>query len=494
MSLPRIERRNGRPQLIVDDRPFLILGLQWDCDSCFSAEEMNPLFPEARRMGANTVALPVYWREVEPEPGRYEFNMVAERLSQARVNGLRIVLLWFGTWKNASAFYAPDHVRDDHKTYRYALDREGHETASLCPTSPVTWQADRNALVALGAYLRDNDPEHTVILLQIENEAGLLGTARCHCAVCNDRFESGGYAREYGTDADECFSVVSVAGYIDRLAAEVKAVKDLPCYTNAWLSQPVGRVPGSYPSGGPVPQVLDLYRAQLKHLDFVAPDIYVDGLRDFDRLASTYAAGGHPLYVAEHSSSVSGRAERNVFYAIGRHGAIGFDPWAIDSPFPDMYGEPMVDPIGHEWARQAYWLRDSYVAIGRAMGPICACQGTEKLLCFVQEPGERGTAHSATLCNLQIAYHDRDGMARGLVLELSPTEFLLVGVGFSVRFRRKDADLPLPVRRADWGRYDGDEFRLLHPMRRERHEREGLPVPLLEPGVVRVILDRHTMA
>src|SRR5262249_54991332 len=246
VSLPHMERRNGRPQLIVDDRPFLILGLQWDCDSCFSTEEMNPLFAEARRMSANTAALPVYWREIEPEPGRYEFTVVAERLTQTRGTGLRIVLLWFGTWKNASAFYAPDHVRDDHKTYRYAVDAEGRESASLCPTSQVTWQADRDALVALATYLRDNDPDHTVILLQIEHEAGRLGTARVHCATCNDRFELGGYAGKYGTDADECFSVVSFAGYIDRLAAEVKAVKNLPCYTNAWLSQPVGRIPGSY--------------------------------------------------------------------------------------------------------------------------------------------------------------------------------------------------------------------------------------------------------
>lgn len=491
MSLPRIESRNGRSLLIVDDRPFLILGLQWDCDSCFSAEEMNPLFPEARRMGANTAALPVYWREIEPEPGRYDFSMVAERLAQARANGLRIVLLWFGTWKNACPFYAPDHVRDDHEAYRRAVDAQGGECASLCPTSEATWQADRNAVVALAGYLRDHDRQHTVILLQIENESGLLGTARCHCPTCNGLFEQGRYAETYGAEADECFSVVCMATYIDRLAAEVKAVKNLPCYTNAWLSQPVGRLPGTYPSGGPVAEVLDLYRSQLKHLDFVAPDIYADSLRDFDRIASAYTAGGRLLYVAEHSSSIAGRAERNVFYAIGRHGAIGFDPWAIDSPYPDMYGEPLVDPVGLEWGRQAFWLRDSYVAIGRAMGPICASQGTDRLFCFVQEPGERGTGLSATLCDLQISYHDREGAARGLVIELSSTEFLLVGVGFSARFRQKGVDQPYPVKRADWGRYEGDDFHLLHPMRRERHEREGIAVPLLEPGVARVLLDRQ---
>lgn len=492
MSLPRIETVGGRPRLMVDDQPFLILGLQWDCDSCFSREEMNPLFLEARKMGANTAALPVYWREIEPEPGRYDFAMMAVRLTQARANDLRIVILWFATWKNACAFYAPDHVRNDPVTYRMALDRSGEPTVSLCPTSDITWQADRNALVALMEYLRDNDPGHTVIVLQVENESGLLGTDRCHCDECNRRFAAGNYESSYGADAAEAFSVVSFASYIDRLAGEAKAVKDLPAYTNVWLSQPVGRTPGTYPSGGPVPQMLDLYLEHIEHLDFIAPDVYTEGHKDFARVAESYAKDGNPLYIAEHSSSLSGRAERNVFYAIGKHGAIGFDPWAIDSPYPERYGAPLVDPVGHEWGGQAYWLRDSYVAIGRAMAPIVEAQGSQKLFTFVQEPGESRTAYAAELCHLQIAYHDRDNAARGMIIERSPTEFLILGLGFSVRFRQHGRDAAFPVKRADWGRYEGKAFKLLHPMRRERHEREGLAVTLLEPGVARVTLDHPT--
>jgi len=343
--------------------------------------------------------------------------------------------------------------------------------------------------VAVTEYLRDHDAQNTVILLQIENESGILGAPRCFCEDCNRLFEQGDYANRFGDEADEALSVVSFATYIDRLAGEVKAVKNLLCYTNAWLSQPVGRVPGTYPSGGPVPPMLGLYREQLKHLDFVAPDIYRESAKDFADIAAQYTEGGQPLYIAEHSSSLTGRAERNAFYAIARSGAIGFDPWAIDSPYPEMYGEPLVDPLGREWGRQAYWLRDSYVAIGRAISPIVEAQGTDKLFCFVQEPGERSAAYAGELCTLQIAFHDRETMSRGFIIERSPTEYLLIGTSFSVRFRQKGRDLAYPLKRADFGRYDGDEFKLLHPMRRERLEREGIPVPLLEPGVVRVVLD-----
>ncbi len=489
MSTPHLEVVNERVRLIVDDKPFLILGVQWDCDSCFSKEEMNPLFPEARRMGANVAALPLYWREVESNVGTYDFTMLEERLKQAREHDLRIVLLWFGTWKNACSFYAPDHVRDDHATFRYARDRDGNELVSFCPTSEVTWQADRDALVGVTRYLRDHDKQNTVILIQIENESGILGSSRCFCENCNRLFREGNYAEQFGPEADEALSVVSFATYIDRIASDVKAVKNIPCYTNVWPSQQVDRIPGTYPSGGGASQMLDLYYEQLNHLDFLAPDVYTDGVTDFGRVCSQYSVAGRPLYIAEHSSSKHGRAERNVFYALASPNAIGFDPWAIDSPYPDMYSEPLVDPIGHEWGRQAYWLRDSYVAIGRAISPIVMYQGTKSFFCFVQEPGEKGTSISGALTTLRIAYHDRDGMARGFIIETNPAEYLLIGSGFSVRFRKKGKDSAYPVKRADFGRFDGDEFHVLHQMRRERLEGEGLPVTLMEPGVIRVTLE-----
>jgi hypothetical protein len=490
MDLPRIERANGRARLIVDGRPFLILGVQWDCDSCFSPEEMNPLFSHAARMEANTAALPTYWREVEPEPGRFDFRMVDERIKQAQAHGLRIVLLWFATWKNACAFYAPAYVRDDPATYPLAVDRDGQPTISPCPSAETTWERDCAALTALMAHLRDHDLDRTVIMVQIENEAGLLGTDRCYCAVCNERFVAEGWASTRGDSPAEVFSVAGIASYIDRLAKQAKAVYSLPVYTNVWLSRPVGSVPGrDYPSGGAVPQVLSLFRERAPHLDLIAPDIYVGGQRDFQRLCCDYRAGGNPLFIAEHSSSPIGRAERNVFYAIGQHGAIGFDPWAIDSPHPQRYGPPLVDPVDGAWGPQAFSLRDSYRAISRAVAPLVAAQGTDRLFTFVQEPAEESTGWEADGCDVLIAYHDREGAGRGIVIQQGPTELVALGLGFDVRFRRPRPDgRPRPVVSAEWGRYDGDRWVLLHPMRRERPESAGIQVDFLEPGVARVVL------
>ncbi|HEY64087.1 MAG TPA: DUF5597 domain-containing protein [Caldilineae bacterium] len=489
--LPQIVRVNGRPRLMVDGRPFLIFGLQWDCDSCFSAEEMTPLFSHAVHMGANTAVLPTYWREVEPEPGHYCFDVVDERIRQARAHGLRVILLWFATWKNACPFYTPDYIRNAPEKYPRAVDRHGELTVSLCPSSETTWQRDRDALVALMTHLREMDTERTVIMVQLENEPGILGSDRCYCPICTKRFKEDDWERRWGAHAAEAFSAASIAQYIDRLVAEAKAAYPLPMYINVWLAPVVGGIPGrDYPSGGAVPAMLKLFRQHLQHVDLVAPDIYSTGYRDFHRLCQTYGADGNPLYIAEHSSSPKGRAERNVFYAIGQYGAIGFDPWAIDSPFPERDAPPLVDPVGGEWGPQAYWLRDSYIAIGRAVEPIVEAQGTERLFTFVQEAAEQGTGWEASGCDVLISYHDQEGAARGMIIQQAPNEFLLIGVGFSARFRRPRPDgRPIPILSAEWGYFEGGRWVCLHPMRRERLESEGLPVTLLEPGVARVVLD-----
>lgn len=487
--LPHLENVNGQWRLIVDGEPFLILGLQWDCDSCFSAEQMNPLFPHAAKMGANTAALPTYWKEIEPEPGRYDFQMVEERIQQAKAHNMRLVLLWFATWKNASALYAPEYICNDPVTYPLVVDNKGSPSVSLCPSSENTWQRDRTALLALMNYLREHDDTHRVILFQPENEAGVLYTDRCYCATCSQRFAEEKWEERYGVHAAERFSVSSIATYIDRLAEEAKAVYPLPMYTNVWLTTEVGGIPGHYPSGGAVPEVLQQYRNCAPHIDLVGPDIYFFGYRDFHRLCQQYAADGNPLYIAETSSSLNGRAERNVFYAIGQYSAIGFDPWAIDSPAPED-SVPLVDNVGGEWALQAYWLRDSYVAISRAMQPIIQAQGTSRLFTMVQEPGEFGSGWVADGCDVIVQYKDRDNMARGMIIQESKNEFILVGMSYYAQFRRSRPDgRPIPIAHAEWGYYVGDRWVTLHPVRRETLASLGSPVYLQEPGVMRVFLN-----
>ncbi len=285
--------------------------------------------------------------------------------------------------------------------------------------------------------------------------------------------------------------MVSIADYIDRLAVEAKAVYPLPMYMNVWLSS-LGAVPGrNYPSGGAVAHLLDLALAHTKHLDLIGPDIYRHSYRSFQEICATYSQGGNPLYIAEHSSSPTGRAERNVFYAIGQHGAIGFDPWAIDSPFPERDVAPPVDPIGGEWGPQAFWLRDSYVAIGRAIQPIVEAQGSQRLFTFVQEEAESTVGWHAEGCDVLVTYNEGRKAGRGMIIQLARDEFLLIGVGFNAAFLRKRPDgRPIQVKLMERGRFEGERWipidwrPTFYPIRREMHYAPGL----LEPGVMRVVL------
>jgi hypothetical protein len=482
--MPQIVRVDGRPRLLVDGEPFLILGLQWACESCFHVAEMNPLFAEAARLCCNTAVLPLYWREVEPELDRYDMSMLDERLARAREHGLRLVLLWFATWKNAHHFYAPDYIRGDPVTYPLALNALGEPAGrdSLCPSGEATWKRDRRALLKVMEHLREADGERTVILFQVENEPGLMGTERCYCPACHARFESEGWERDWGPQAAEAYSVASVSGYIDRLAAEAHAVYPLPFYQNVWLGGP-GRRPGrDYPAGGAVEGMLGLARSLSPHLDLIGPDVYGHGYRTFSHVCEVYGAEGNPLYIAEHSSSLTGRAERNVFYAIGEHGAIGFDPWAIDSPFPERSGPPLVDRHDLAWGPQAGPLRDSYLAIGRATLPMVEAQGTPRLYTFVQEAGESGTVWCAEGVEVLMSYAEPNGAGRGMAIQLDGRTFLLLGVSFTATFQRPyPSEERVPVQSVVMGAYEGERWIAHYPV-------EGHRAYLLEPGVARVTL------
>ena len=312
----------------------------------------------------------------------------------------------------------PHHILDQPESYRWALDTTEQPTVSLCPRCEETWTRDRNALVGLMTYLkragsaahshRHSDRERT----RTDGDRPLL-LHQLHTSFRDEK-----WVDRYGEHAAESFSAASIATYIDRLAKEAKAISPLPMYTNAWLSPAAGGRPGrDYPAGGPVPEVLPLFRLHVQGLDLVAPDIYRHGYRDFHRLCEIYTADANPLYIAEHSSSPTGRSERNVFYAIGAHGAIGFDPWAIDAVCPDRHEKPFVDPIGKEWGPHAYQLRDSYVSISRAITPIVEAQGTNRLFTFVQEAEETGTAWHADGVDILISFCAPGGAGRGMLIQ-----------------------------------------------------------------------------
>ena len=249
-ALPHFAEKAGRHALIVDGQPFLILGAQTNNSSNYPAE-LPKVWPVIRDLHANTVEIPVAWEQIEPVEGPFDFSWVDTLLTQARANGVRLVLLWFGTWKNTNPQYTPEWVKSDPKRFPREMKPDGTTHWVLSALASQTLAADSRAFAALMRHLREVDPQHTVIMIQVENETGSYGIPRDFSPTAQRLFtqaipaelsrrigKSGTWTQAFGATADQAFNAWYVARYVDQVAAAGKAELDLPMYVNASLTDP----------------------------------------------------------------------------------------------------------------------------------------------------------------------------------------------------------------------------------------------------------------
>ncbi len=381
-ATPRVESRDGRHALIVDGRPFLMLGAQVNNSSNYP-DMLPEVWPVIRKLHANTVEVPIAWEQVEPEEGRFDFSFLDTLLVQARENNVRLVLLWFATWKNTSPSYAPAWVKLDNARFPRMTNAKGETHYALSPHYRSTLEADKRAFVALMTFLKAHDPQNTVIMVQPENEVGAYGSVRDFSPRAQKLFDGpvpepllrrfgkkpGSWKVVFGPDADEYFQAWHTARYIEEIAAAGKAVKPLPMYVNAALASAFGRQAATtYSSGGPVHHVIDVYKAAAPSLDFVSPDIYTREHANYLEYLRLYGRADNALMVPE-----TGHAPEfaRFFFPVIGHGAIGFAPFGMDatgySNFPlgakslddktlEVFARNyrLFEPMQREWAGWAY--------------------------------------------------------------------------------------------------------------------------------------------
>jgi beta-galactosidase GanA len=339
MSLPHLARSGAATLLMVDDAPFVIRGGELG-NSSAERTYLDEFWPKLEAIGLNTVVAPVYWHAVEPQEGAFDWTLVDELLDDARAHGMRLVLLWFGTWKNSMSCYAPAWVKTDLARFPRARTARGQTLELLTPFSAENRDADARAFAALMAHLREADEQRTVVMVQVENEIGMIEDPRDHSELADAAYAgpvpaevlpagapAGTWTEVFGSSpaTEERFMAWAFARYVDAVAAAGKAELALPMYTNAALIRP-GAAPGQYPSAGPLPHLADVWRAGAPSLDFIAPDIYFP---NFAEWADAYVASGSPLFVPEALRSIDAAA--NALYAYGRHAALGFSPFSIES-------------------------------------------------------------------------------------------------------------------------------------------------------------------
>ena len=482
-EIPRLRHQGTATQLIVDGRPFLALAAELSNDGATSVEYMRPAWPKIVEAKVNTVLAGVSWAQIEPREGRFDFSVLDGIIRDARSHNLRLVLLWFASWKNGQSSYPPGWVKRDFERFPRAQIAGGtwpvfggevgqprvrlagsRSIELLSPFGDATRDADARAFAALMRHVKAVDGrEHTVIMIQVENEVGMQGDTRDRSPMANKAYEgpvpkelmdylqrhkdtlipalrkvweaagfrtSGTWEEVFGEGrpAEEIFMAWHFARYVGRVVEAGKAEYPIPMFTNCPQSG-FGTAPAPVDggqSGGPMPDAMDVWRAGAPQIDIFGVDVY--GF-DFAMMCERYTQSGNPLWIPETVGGLEGAAR--VLYAFGRHDAIGFSPMAGGI---DRRLTPDYDLIG------------GYDLVTQLTPLILEHQGTGTMSAVLMEPKDRPKKIRLGNYTLEVAFlrplPDRPGQAPpepptlggAIFIATGPDEYFAAGFGVSVAF------------------------------------------------------------
>ncbi|MFB3778264.1 MAG: DUF5597 domain-containing protein [Bryobacteraceae bacterium] len=516
--IPRLEKRGAVTQLIVDDKPWLSLAGELGNNTTSTVENMKPYWGSLLKSNLNTVLAAVGWSWVEPEEGKFVFSVVDGILRDARAHNLRLVFLWFGSWKNGTSSYTPAWVKRNWQKYPIARDKDGQGREILSTLSDTNRDADTRAYVAFLRHLREVDTARTAIMIQLENEVGLLGDSRDRSREANEAFArpvpkelmdylqrnrasllpetrelweaaggktSGTWEEVFGrgTGADEAFMAWHYARYMNHMAELGKREYPLPVFANAWLAPLKDRRPGVYPSGGPQAHNHDFWRAGAPQIDLLAPDIYSP---NFAEIAAQYSRNGNPLFIPETRADAA-----NAFLAVGQLNAQMFSPFAIerqagaDTPLARAYGvlgqlSPLI--LEHQAGGT---LRAVAVEAGAAPQKV---QLGNYVFDFAM-----GRGWGAPRAPLGGVGGQAPAPGYALVIQVGPDEYWVAGVSLNVRVASTQDETPLASLAAvEEGRFENGRWVIVRHLAGDDtgqggDDRASLRLPAY-PGILRVRL------
>ncbi len=485
--IPHLKKRGNTTQLIVNNKPYLILGGELGNSSFTSLEYMEPIWPKLKAMNLNTVLAPICWDLIEPEEGVFDFKLIDQLIKEARKQNLKLVLLWFGSWKNSMSCYAPSWVKKDQERFPRVKDNNGKSHEILTPFSKSNLEADLKAFKALMKHVKEMDgEEHTIIMIQPENEIGMLPTARDYHPLANKKFqenvpsefieylkknkdnlvpefnkrwakngykESGTWEEIFGKGphTDEIFMAWYYSKFTNTIAEAGKAIYPLPMYVNAALNRP-GWLPGDYPSAGPLPHLMDIWRSGGLSIDFLSPDLYFPNIKHWCDL---YTRQGNPLFIPEHKfdNTVGAKAA----YTIGHYEAIGFAPFSIEST-----NDPENEPLGKMYKLIALLtpMIASHHGQNKIDGVLLDKENRETI--FTLGNYEFTIRHSYTLGYEDGSSNDTWEPAGVIVIQTGENEFYLAGSGVVITFKNiKNPVLNVGILKAEEGRFENNNWKVI---------------------------------
>lgn len=457
-----IDKTGNVPQLLLKNSPFLILGGELGNSSASSLNYLKLIFPQLKSMNLNTVLAPVYWELLEPEENKFDFSLVDGMITEARKYDMKLVLLWFGTWKNSMSCYAPSWMKTNSKRFPRTSDSNGRSHEIFSVFGKETLEADKKAFTALMKHIRETDAQQkTVIMVQVENEIGMLTTAREISKTANSHFNgnvpaelmtylqknkdillrelkqkwlqhgaklNGTWATVFGEGdgTDELFQAWYYAKFTNEVAVAGKKEYNLPMFVNAALPRP-GKRPGEYPSAGPLPHIMDVWQAAAPSLDMLSPDFYNP---DTKYWCDLYTRNGNPLFVPEMRLEESCAAK--AIFIIGHYKALGFSPFSIenaDGKIKEVLGKSydIINQVsGILFSRK--WLHYDGLLVDKKDGAPQLQMGNYMLkVTHEYTMGWSAGAHDSTWPSSAV-----------MIIQLSEKEFIVAGTGVVITFENKD--------------------------------------------------------
>lgn len=469
IKTPYIGNLNGIKTLFVHQEPFLVLGGELHNSSSSDLNYMDEMvWPALRGLNMNTVVLPVAWETIEAEEGVFDFSIVDGLIAQARRENMKLVILWFGLWKNSESHYVPMWVKGNSQIYYRAEDARGVRINTISPFCAAAVEKDAYAFSQLMAHIKAVDEEeNTVIFMQVENEIGVMGTERDFSAKTEPIYRSSvpedikalfeddarfsanmsgdSWEEVFGENAPELFMAWGYANAIETIAKAGKAVYDLPMYVNAWLEQHPWR-PGTYPCGGPVMKVKKMWKHCAPSLFTMSPDIYVSYVAD---VLDEYTAEDNPLFVPEIRKDAG--AVSYLLYAFGKLNAIGVSPFGIEDinadpaklkmPPMDVLMALNIDVEAMSGSQTGPYLSAVYDLIAQSQPLYLQYRGTPQMKAFVRHSdNDDGIVLSFEKYDMVVSYNRKEKgkpVAAGIIYELAPDKFLLTGMNYSVKIYPK---------------------------------------------------------
>jgi beta-galactosidase GanA len=493
-SLPRLVKSNGLTQLFVHGKPYLILGGELGNSTTSDLDYMRPVWLKLKSMRLNTVLAPVYWELLEPQEGKFDFTLVDSMIAGARKQDLKLIFLWFGSWKNSMSCYAPEWIKLNQEKFERAKDSKDKGLEILSAFNKTNLQSDIRAFTALMKHIaRVDSRENTVIMIQVENEIGMLTEAREYTPAANLAFHSGvpqelmtylkknkndlvpefsalwqknGYLTSGsweevfgpGLSTDEIFQAWQYSVYTNAVAAAGKKEYPIPMYVNTALNYKNVN-PGLYPSAGPLPHLMDVWQAGAPQIDILSPDFY------------------NPFFIPEIRSEPDNAAK--VFLAVGHYKALGFSPFSIES----------VDTSLEEPITKSYALLEQLSPVileNQVKGKI---EGVLLDSIFRKQEILMGkyiltVSHEFTLGWSPGSKNPGWPEAGGIIIQTGNNEFIVAGTGIVVTFSSQRADESVGILQANEGTYINGKWKPGRRMNGDQdHQGRHIRIPVKEYSI-----------